>query len=76
VVVDPAVHASGIGKALYADIEAFARERASKIACEVNTVPPNERSQRFHHSLGFRQVGIKSTNEGAKQVSLLIKPLD
>lgn len=48
----------GHGRALYEDIAAFARARGhSHLACEVNTVPDNPGSHRFHTRAGFTAVG-------------------
>jgi len=48
----------GIGSALYAVLEAWARNRGlSSIVCEVNLQPRNQGSIDFHHACGFREVG-------------------
>ena len=75
IIVDPAAQGRGVGRRFYADVEDFARSRARHLTCEVNTRPPNERSLRFHHAWGFREVGTQDTEGGAKAVSLLAKPL-
>ena len=45
------------------------------LLCEVNVKPRNEGSLRFHHRLGFREVGQQDTEGGAKRVSMLAKPI-
>ena len=48
----------GLGRALYADLAAFARAAGhDRIVCEVNTDPPNPGSHAFHEQIGFRPVG-------------------
>jgi predicted GNAT superfamily acetyltransferase len=62
----------GIGKLLYRDLIAFCRERnLPRITCEVDAVPPNPVSLRFHRAHGFREVGSHSPYDGKKQVSLM-----
>lgn len=47
----------GWGPALYHELEAWAREHdLARLCAEVNTVPPNPRSLRFHELFGFRQI--------------------
>ncbi|MCC7305386.1 MAG: GNAT family N-acetyltransferase [Alphaproteobacteria bacterium] len=76
VVVAEEARGTGIGKALYEDIESFSRERTGLITCEVNLFPPNPQSVAFHKKAGFCEVGQQNTESGSKRVSLLIKPLD
>jgi len=76
IVVDPAERSSGIGAALYADLERAARTAGCpRLACEVNLRPANERSLRFHERLGFRPVGTQDTEGGAKSVCLMLREL-
>lgn len=65
----------GVGQALYADIENFAQGRAGSIALEVNSLPPNPGSMRFHQAAGFVAVGEQTHDEGAKKVVMMIKAL-
>jgi uncharacterized protein len=66
---------SGLGSALYADLEAEARARGiACLACEVNLEPPNPRSQAFHARLGFAEVGRLRVSDG-RFVSLLEREL-
>jgi predicted GNAT superfamily acetyltransferase len=61
----------GIGRAFYAElIHRFTGVRPL-ILCEVNVRPYNEASLKFHHSIGFREVGQQDTDGGTKTVSLL-----
>lgn len=75
IVVDAALRGQGLGVALYAALESYATERTVRLTCEVNAVPPNPASLRFHQANGFREVGRQTTEGGAKQVILMEKPL-
>ena len=73
VIVDPTSRSSGLGAALYRDLETTARDLGvPRLACEVNLRPANERSLRFHERLGFSGVGVQDTEGGAKSVQLMI----
>ncbi len=63
----------GIGAALYADLEA--RIGAEWLTCEVNLRPRNDGSLRFHHRIGFSEVGQQETDYGVL-VSMLAKRLE
>lgn len=75
VVVDPAARRRGVARRLYEDLARSATGRAGRLACEVNLRPRNEGSLRFHAELGFVEVGRQETEGGAKEVSLMVKPL-
>ncbi len=75
VVVAPASRRLGAAARLYGDIEATFRERTPLLACEVNLVPRNQPSLRFHARMGFQSIGTLDTENGAKRVSLLVKRL-
>jgi predicted GNAT superfamily acetyltransferase len=62
----------GIGASLYAEIER--RTPAAWFTLEVNLVPRNEGSLRFHARHGFQEVGQQDTDYGAR-VSLMAKRL-
>ena len=47
----------GIAKNLYSIIEMQANVESIPLCCEVNTIPLNEISIRFHQDFGFSQVG-------------------
>ncbi len=61
----------GIGRKLYAALFKEVRDNKPLVACEVNIIPPNPDSVRFHEDLGFQEVGQQDTEEGSKRVSLL-----
>ncbi|MFW5905125.1 MAG: GNAT family N-acetyltransferase [bacterium] len=57
----------GIGRALYRDVEVFARRvGARRLTCEVNVRPRNEGSLRFHAALGFRGLEERDTDYGPR----------
>lgn len=75
VVVAPAAHGRGLGRALYAATAQHAVERGlAEVTCEVNLEPPNPASLAFHRRLGFEQVGTQWTTGGTVEVVLLAAP--
>lgn len=72
IVIGEAWRGQGLGAALYADVDAFARARSlSPVTCEVNLRPHNAESLAFHDRLGFQQIGVQDTEAGHKRVALL-----
>jgi predicted GNAT superfamily acetyltransferase len=71
IVVAERARSTGVGRALYADIDRFARNTWPCIALEVNLLPPNPGSLAFHERLGFRRVGVREEDDGAKAVVLM-----
>jgi predicted GNAT superfamily acetyltransferase len=64
----------GCGKLLYQDLMAYCRERKlPRITCEVDIIPPNPVSLRFHKAHGFEEVGSQWPYDGKKQVALMEK---
>jgi predicted GNAT superfamily acetyltransferase len=77
VAIDERHRRRGIGRALYAEVEArglIARPTATVFCLEVNIEPRNDASLDFHHSLGFHEAGQQSTPYGTR-VSLMARPL-
>jgi predicted GNAT superfamily acetyltransferase len=74
--VSPAAQGQGVGRRLYdtATGEA-ALLGAPVVCCEVNLVPPNPDSQRFHAALGFVEVGRQWTYGDTVEVQLLERPV-
>ncbi|HUO91487.1 MAG TPA: GNAT family N-acetyltransferase [Rhizomicrobium sp.] len=63
-----------IASRLYDDVAGFAREsEAETLTCEVNVVPPNPASMRFHAQHGFHEIGRHKAGE--KTVALLAREL-
>ena len=66
----------GWGGALYGELfEQARRQGIPRVTCEVDAVPPNEASHRFHARFGFREVGRQWVADGHKQVSLQEAPV-
>ena len=75
IAVHPNFRRYGIGRGFYATlVEQFASSHPV-LLCEVNVRPLNQPSLKFHHSIGFREVGRQETDGGNKTVSLLELPL-
>jgi predicted GNAT superfamily acetyltransferase len=71
IVVAERARGTGVGRALYDDIDRFARGRWPRITLEVNLLPPNPGSLAFHERLGFRRVGVLEAEGGTKVVALM-----
>ena len=65
----------GLASSLYDDFAAAMPPSVNVMTCEVNVVPPNEDSMRFHTRLGFHEVGTLSSEDSSKKVALLLKNL-
>ncbi len=63
----------GLATRLYRDFEASLPPTVGVLTCEVNIVPPNESSMRFHEDYGFRTVGTQILDDGRKEVALMAK---
>jgi uncharacterized protein len=58
VLVHPVHQGKGVAARLYAALSEQARhEGFAAIVCEVNEMPPNPASRRFHEKLGFAEIG-------------------
>lgn len=74
IALSPAARGQKLGEALYqAAFEHF--KSRDEIGCEVNTLPPNPGSHRFHKRLGFQSVGETTYREGEKAVMFYARPL-
>ena len=65
----------GLASRLYDDFAAEMPDSVRIMTCEVNTQPPNEESMRFHNRLGFREVGRRVSENGNKEVAMLLMDL-
>ncbi len=78
IAVAESARGKGHGPTLYNDFVKWARDRDQPRVCaEVNTVPPNPRSLRFHEIYGFRplaEVAPKGTDD--YKVMMLEYPMD
>ncbi len=63
----------GLATRLYQDFEASLPPSAAVMTCEVNILPPNESSMRYHENYGFHRVGTQTLDDGQKQVAMLAK---
>ena len=76
IIVAAAAQGRGHARALYADIEGFARDRGHRfLCCEVNTRPDNPGSHRFHETLGFEAIGERICADQDKAVRYYAKAL-
>lgn len=71
IAVGPDFRRYGVGRAFYAELVRRFTGARPVILCEVNVRPRNDASLRFHHHVGFREVGQQDTDGGNKTVSLL-----
>ena len=77
IAIDPTYQNLGLGVLLYQSVEQQMIDSAqhSLLCCEVNLEPPNPGSLRFHHRIGFIEVGQHSPQEDYL-VSMLSKNLN
>ena len=71
IAIDAAARGQRIGEALYEAAFAACAGRYDGIGCEVNRLPPNPGSLRFHKRLGFEEVGAQAFVPGEKEVIYL-----
>lgn len=72
----PEARGQGWGPALYASFAERAAERAAPVmTAEVNTVPRNDRSLRFHDINGFVEVARCQPYGGEEEVAMLVRTL-
>ena len=77
IAIDPTYQNLGLGVLLYQSVEQQMIDSAqhSMLCCEVNLEPPNPGSLRFHHRIGFTEVGQHSPQQNYL-VSMLSKNLN
>ena len=76
VIVARQARRSGVGRALYEEAFAAARDAGHTIVgCEVNVDPPNAVSDAFHASLGFQEIGRAAIPSGSKTVRYMLREL-
>lgn len=73
IVIRDTERGNGIGKKLYKTI--FEKFEDCIITCEVNIKPPNPISMSFHKKLEFREIDRQKTEEGTKEVALMMRGL-
>ena len=76
IVVSETMRNNTLGAKLYVAVEQrMLKDRCAPIlTCEVNLNPPNPGSIRFHHRIGFREVGQQDSKPGLT-VSMLAKQI-
>jgi predicted GNAT superfamily acetyltransferase len=75
VAVDASARRLGLATRLYQDFTESVDDSVEIMTCEVNVRPANEPSMQFHRDLGFRQVGSLVSDDGRKEVAMLLKSL-
>ena len=75
IAIDTSARRQRIGEALYEAAFAACAGRYEAIGCEVNRLPPNPGSLRFHKRLGFVEVGSQAFVPGEKEVIYLERGL-
>lgn len=76
IALQPEVRGAGVADELYGRFEAWAVDTGRPVVCaEVNVVPPNPRSMRFHERRGYAPVGDVApygTDERVAMVELVV----
>lgn len=76
IALSPPLRGSGAAHALYDEFESWARGSGRSVLCaEVNVVPPNPRSLRFHEARGFVVVDEVAPYGGDERVAMVEKVL-
>lgn len=71
IVVSEKCHKMGIGKLIYDEVFKHAKETGIKtVTAEIDIMPENPVSLKFHAAFGFKEVGKQFVAGGKKQVSL------
>ena len=76
IAIDASARGTGAGRALYEEAVRMAEANGDeRLTAEVNEVPPNPESMKFHAALGFRHL-LSRTSGSGKVVAMLECPLD
>lgn len=76
IVIDRPFRKLGLGRALYQHAFRIAEESGVPVlTAEIDTVPYNETSLRFHEAMGFREVGTQWVRNHSIRVSLQAAPV-
>lgn len=76
IIVNSSFRREGVAQTLYQGLIAHAKSIGiPRLTCEVNRSPPNPASLALHEKLGFRVVGTQLTEEGQKEVLLMVLDL-
>ena len=60
----------GFGSLFYDDLKNKFKNCYDFLTCEINIMPSNDVSLKFHKKYGFKEVGQQSTESGKKIVSM------
>lgn len=72
IAVAPFARRTGLASHMYDDFAAAMTDSVGIMTCEVNVQPPNPSSMDFHQRLGFEQVGTLVSEDGEKEVAMLL----
>ena len=71
IVIDEPYRSMGLGRMLYDAVKKRAAQSGlNVVTCEVDTIPYNGPSLKFHEAMGFKEVGEQIIRGGAIKVSL------
>ena len=65
----------GLGSLFYDNLQNGFKDKYDFLACEVNLIPKNDISMKFHKKYGFDEVGQQYTDQKKKLVSMQILPI-
>ena len=65
----------GFGRKFYSDLENTIKSNYEIIVCEYNLKPMNYESEKFHLSIGFKKIGEQTTDNGKKEVAMMLKKI-
>mgnify|MGYP005705780975 FL=1 len=65
----------GFGTLFYDDLKNLFKDSYDSVTCEVNIIPKNDISMKFHKKYGFKEVGQQRTENGKKLVSMRLLSL-
>ena len=65
----------GFGTYFYDDLKSCFLDSYDSMTCEVNIIPKNDISMKFHKKYGFKEVGQQRTENGKKLVSMQLLSL-
>ena len=73
IVIDEKYRGKGIGRTLYGQVIRHAKNSGVPfVTAEIDTIPYNEVSLKFHGAMGFREVGTQFVRGGDVKVSLQV----
>ena len=76
IMLSPATRGKGLGVELYERAATAGRQAGKPMLCaEVNTIPPNPRSFRFHQRFGFVELGRERPYGTEEEVAMFEMPL-